>query len=1627
MTAALENSILALDAYNRGYNAGLGDDVDGLGGVGENISHFTIISDSEAYAETSGEAAGFYAIAYRNNLTNEIIISYRGTDLIWANESFGSDFWNGWGVALSSPLGKQAELAIKFYQAVQNLNPGVSISFTGHSLGGGLAGLVAGIYQKEAMLFDNMPFEGAVQSAYNMATKTDVQLFIEAEGNLALYNNLVASRDALKILVYGSSTPTLGHSFPTSSITAFHTEGELLKIGRCATFQQTISGEMEHGYDVDLPGLVDGFEWHSRATLAMLAYAHGSGISNDWMHSAKYFWPELYNNDDNSIALHINLNSNRDVAGILQKDLKYSEILRGIIAYSAVDGGDGNINVGPFGDTAIRALYDDANDLGAALKSSYVSKNLKDAADEISKTFVQFAGHLALDKVLQSDNANAVNGVLSYINGALTVNFANSIWNTGGNGAPAILARIALTTDYLATTGVQSSLNQAMNTLWGSSSSSVFEKVVFAGEMGGVYQISTPVTDSSRAALFIGGNQDAGGGGTGGATGGATGGGSSSGGSTSPYEVLGSSGKDLIIGGDGMDTLGGGDGNDIIYGGVGADTIYGGNGADILLGGSGADTFYGNGGVNGLDGDRYYGDTDSSYGINPYIDSVNYSLVTFGVYLSLGIWANTAQKNNFGSGTGASDTFSKIQNFVLTDSDDWIVIDGSLLPNPTPTIYSIDGGGGTDTLVADGFYYFAEHGILTDRTGNLIYTVSDIEEIRANILPDVTKNGDYRAASFASQMPLDYSFSPIAGAFLIDYRVTNTVTFGSIVHTIPKSTTITSAIPTIYGTNHGDHITSLNVYNNKINFVTGTGDDVVEYTWNDGAKYLYTGGNDTYRDIDGQGISTSVITLSGDILLSDVSATRSIFFQSSTYIGMDVVLTIAGKGTITLEEVYIPVNDGLRIDLASGGYFKIMSNQLQGFGTSTTRLFSHYANNGEDVITGTTGNDTIEGLLGNDTLKGGAGNDFLYGGGGNDVLDGQQGSDTLNGGRGDDRLIYALSENVSFTDIYDGSIGNDTLELRFTTAEYTQARQDDIQDFLDFLATGSDLESYSGSTFSFTTFNLTVSNIEALEVYVDGVLQSSANSAPIANNDSVSTLEDTAAIISVLSNDADPDNDSLTVISVTQPGNGAVVLNSNNTITYTPSANYFGSDSFSYTISDGNGGTSTATVNVNVTSVNDAPLALADTVMGISNTSVIIHALENDSDVDGDTLSINSWTSPISGTLVKNSDNTFTYTPLANYAGSDNFEYTVSDGRGGMDTATVNIFVGSPPPSAPSNANIFLLSPVTVNTVADSWYVNLAPGFVTKTMAIAFETGSDVITRQVVYEQGGAACGLNIFIENGKMYHAMWNYTAGWGYKETEVNIESNEGYTATLVFNANVGTMTSYLNGFQVGQQSGVGWIDAHPEDVGIGWMKEETRFHGIAATGDGYAFDGIIDKAAQYDTALAGADLQQLHDYMGNVLHGSVGNDVIYGYNTNDNILGNFGNDIIYGNRGNDILCGQDGNDVLYGGAGLDILTGGAGSDMFVMQGETAFDAIDVITDFTNGVNGDFIDISDVLLDYGYDPLTDLIANWVSTVISGSDTLLQIDRDGLGSSYSMTNIALISDQNLNISDLAANGNIVT
>jgi Ca2+-binding RTX toxin-like protein len=177
---------------------------------------------------------------------------------------------------------------------------------------------------------------------------------------------------------------------------------------------------------------------------------------------------------------------------------------------------------------------------------------------------------------------------------------------------------------------------------------------------------------------------------------------------------------------------------------------------------------------------------------------------------------------------------------------------------------------------------------------------------------------------------------------------------------------------------------------------------------------------------------------------------------------------------------------------------------------------------------------------------------------------------------------------------------------------------------------------------------------------------------PVALNDQAMVDEDGSVRVDVLANDQDADGDMLTVVALTQGTSGEVIINADGTVSYTPHADFHGTDAFSYTVSDGFGSSASATVQVQVMPVNDAPMAVGDSnsVKGsaISGPATL---LENDMDVDGDLLTVTGFTAAANGTVVVDADGSFTYAANAGFSGTDSFTYTVTDPAGSSSSATV--------------------------------------------------------------------------------------------------------------------------------------------------------------------------------------------------------------------------------------------------------------------------------------------------------------------------------------------------------------------
>ncbi len=195
------------------------------------------------------------------------------------------------------------------------------------------------------------------------------------------------------------------------------------------------------------------------------------------------------------------------------------------------------------------------------------------------------------------------------------------------------------------------------------------------------------------------------------------------------------------------------------------------------------------------------------------------------------------------------------------------------------------------------------------------------------------------------------------------------------------------------------------------------------------------------------------------------------------------------------------------------------------------------------------------------------------------------------------------------------------------------------------------------------------SNIATATITVSAV-----NHAPVATNTTLTMDEYASIAINLANSSSDPDGDALTGILIDGASHGVLNFFPNRTFNYNPDTGFVGTDSFTYTVSDGALQSNIATVTIIVTAHNDAPTATDDTASVDEDTTVTISVLSNDSDPDGDALSVISVGTPGHGSASLGAGGVIAYTPAENYFGDDSFTYTVGDGAL-TATATVAVTV----------------------------------------------------------------------------------------------------------------------------------------------------------------------------------------------------------------------------------------------------------------------------------------------------------------------------------------------------------------
>jgi len=369
------------------------------------------------------------------------------------------------------------------------------------------------------------------------------------------------------------------------------------------------------------------------------------------------------------------------------------------------------------------------------------------------------------------------------------------------------------------------------------------------------------------------------------------------------------------------------------------------------------------------------------------------------------------------------------------------------------------------------------------------------------------------------------------------------------------------------------------------------------------------------------------------------------------------------------------------------------------------------------------------------------------------------------------------------------------------------------------------------------------------------------NTPPEATPQSQSLQEDDALPITLTGSDAEDDD--LTFEVVTAPVHGTL-SGAPPSVIYTPHANFFGIDSFSFIADDGRDESEPATVSLTVISVNDPPVAQQDTESTDVDLPVLVDVLDNDFDIDaGDTLVVLSVGDAFNG-ITSNEGTAVSYTPNPGFAGSDEFTYTVSDGHGGTDTALVSITVTLTGEGAGYALRFDGVSDyvrlAATNTI-------LAPGWEsTKTVSIWLRpTGEGVCTSQspgncdVVFGDAPRWWGISRGTVGGQNRIWLWNWDGNLDV--IGVSYTSGEWMQVTMVHDA--GVLRGYKNGVLVGtvasgptQQPNSG---AAPTLYIGGIINSVTR---------NWTFQGDIDEVRLWNTARSVA---QIVDDMNHPLDGT------------------------------------------------------------------------------------------------------------------------------------------------------------
>lgn len=279
--------------------------------------------------------------------------------------------------------------------------------------------------------------------------------------------------------------------------------------------------------------------------------------------------------------------------------------------------------------------------------------------------------------------------------------------------------------------------------------------------------------------------------------------------------------------------------------------------------------------------------------------------------------------------------------------------------------------------------------------------------------------------------------------------------------------------------------------------------------------------------------------------------------------------------------------------------------------------------------------------------------------------------------------------------------------------------------------------------------------------------------APVANPDTAEVDEGGSVVIAVLANDTDPDGASdidAGSVEVTQPAHGSVTVNTDGTVTYQSNGDEVTSDSFTYTVRDEFGELSdTGTVSVTIVPVNDAPVAVDDTLEVNEGGVRSIRTFLNDTDAEGDSTIVGSSVEitqqPLHGTATLNPNGSITYRSTGGPASTDSLTYTVRDSSGAVsNTGTLHITINHAPVAVPDKVTTTQDTPITIDVLANDSDPDGDPVTILSTTINSTQGSVALGTTNVVYTPPPGQTGEFTF------YYSVWD-DSGFSGSDTAVTV----------------------------------------------------------------------------------------------------------------------------------------------------------------------------------------------------------------------------------------------------------------